>query len=441
MNHVPASPTAFSAPKRFMAPTIASRAKSMSPRTVERSHKAGELSATTPTPATTATTSPALLPVSPAATVGHSIFARICDLDQKITDAKDRMLKLRNKDLVQELQCTLRSLQHERTTLLMTYFPSISVFPNEVLTQVFVHFLLVYPECPPLTGPFSPLTLTHVCRHWRAVAIEDSRLWRAISFHCYREAYRENFLYLARIWLHRSRARPLSVKFSSEDDFEPIPPPFIVHHARWEYADIGYCSEFPELQTPMPLLRATILDVDEHAHLPHDKIPALRSIRLYRWVRDLPWTQLVYLQLARCDDMQLAVVLSEAPNLRWLQVELDCLGAEFEKEMTHESLERLVLTKWFWSHQVLPSPSYLQTLAFRLPALRWLEVPLEFVGGNPAASVESFISTTLCCPDNVLISGTSAEFLNRFNFTMISPTATERRTRKSWAWDALNPSA
>ncbi|KAJ7628162.1 hypothetical protein DFH06DRAFT_723401 [Mycena polygramma] len=231
--------TTFSAPKRFMAPTIASRAKSMSPRTVERSHKAGELSATTPTPATTATTSPALLPVSPAATVGRSIFARICDLDQKITDAKDRMLKLRNKDLVQELQ---------------------------LLTQVFVHFLPVYPECPPLTGPFSPLTLTHVCRHWRAVAIEDSRLWRAISFHCYREAYREIFLYLARIWLHRSRARPLSVKFSSEDDFEPIPPPFIVHHARWEYADIGYCSEFPELQTPMPLLRATILDVDEHVH-------------------------------------------------------------------------------------------------------------------------------------------------------------------------------
>jgi hypothetical protein len=65
----------------------------------------------------------------------------------------------------------LCSLLAHRNTLV-----PISVLPPEILTRVF-HFLVL--EGPPFSGkPW--IRVTHVCRRWRQVAIDDSSLWARI---------------------------------------------------------------------------------------------------------------------------------------------------------------------------------------------------------------------------------------------------------------------
>ncbi|KAJ7641164.1 hypothetical protein FB45DRAFT_712335, partial [Roridomyces roridus] len=52
--------------------------------------------------------------------------------------------------------------------------------PNEITSEIFVHFLPPYPVCPPMTGLDSPTSLTHICRQWREIALATPKLWRAI---------------------------------------------------------------------------------------------------------------------------------------------------------------------------------------------------------------------------------------------------------------------
>ncbi|KAJ6504124.1 hypothetical protein C8R47DRAFT_177927 [Mycena vitilis] len=59
---------------------------------------------------------------------------------------------------------------------------SIPTLPNEITSEIFLHFLPVYPRCPPLTGNLSPTCLTHICRRWREIALTTPALWRAMPF-------------------------------------------------------------------------------------------------------------------------------------------------------------------------------------------------------------------------------------------------------------------
>ncbi|KAJ7705931.1 hypothetical protein B0H14DRAFT_2415857, partial [Mycena olivaceomarginata] len=43
--------------------------------------------------------------------------------------------------------------------------------PNEIISEIFVQFLPVYPLSSPSTGPFSPTLLTQICRRWREIAL------------------------------------------------------------------------------------------------------------------------------------------------------------------------------------------------------------------------------------------------------------------------------
>jgi hypothetical protein len=70
----------------------------------------------------------------------------------------------------------LRSLLTRRNTLM-----PISLLPPEILARVF--HLLVLKE-PPFSGRrkrnLGWIRATHVCRHWRQVALDDSSLWAKI---------------------------------------------------------------------------------------------------------------------------------------------------------------------------------------------------------------------------------------------------------------------
>ncbi|KAJ7701687.1 hypothetical protein B0H16DRAFT_1640572 [Mycena metata] len=50
------------------------------------------------------------------------------------------------------------------------YYPVLTL-PNELVSEIFLHFLPEYPRCPPMCGGLSPITLTQICRSWREIAI------------------------------------------------------------------------------------------------------------------------------------------------------------------------------------------------------------------------------------------------------------------------------
>ncbi|KAJ6588192.1 hypothetical protein B0H19DRAFT_1098293, partial [Mycena capillaripes] len=75
-------------------------------------------------------------------------------------------------------------LDAERNLLqkrLDAYTYPVLTLPNEVVSEIFGHFLPVYPTSPPAIDLLSPNLLGQICRKWREIALTTPVLWRAIS--------------------------------------------------------------------------------------------------------------------------------------------------------------------------------------------------------------------------------------------------------------------
>ena len=95
----------------------------------------------------------------------------------------------------------------------------ISVLPDEILSRVF-HFLVL--EAPPLSGrPW--IRITHVCRRWRQVAIDDSSLWARIW------GIPTNTKWMSEM-LARAKNVPLEIEFDDVGMSSPGALPMIVQH-------------------------------------------------------------------------------------------------------------------------------------------------------------------------------------------------------------------
>ncbi|KAI0280965.1 hypothetical protein BC826DRAFT_874013, partial [Russula brevipes] len=68
-----------------------------------------------------------------------------------------------------------RALLTHRNTL-----APVSVLPPEVLARIF-HLVAFADSSGAETGSLRWIGVTHVCRHWRQVALDDSSLWARIS--------------------------------------------------------------------------------------------------------------------------------------------------------------------------------------------------------------------------------------------------------------------
>ncbi|KAJ7871612.1 hypothetical protein B0H13DRAFT_2554411 [Mycena leptocephala] len=77
---------------------------------------------------------------------------RIADLDAQISDLERSLSALREE----------KNLAQER---LDSYKYPVLTLPNEIVSNIFVHFLPAYPEYPPLAGLLSPTLLTHIVAH------------------------------------------------------------------------------------------------------------------------------------------------------------------------------------------------------------------------------------------------------------------------------------
>ena len=105
---------------------------------------------------------------------------------------------------------------------------AINKLPYELLNEI---FLWTLPPVPSFRANESPLVLTHVCKWWRESAENQSPLWDTIYLPSPVEGLSDGVVQLCKLWLERSKSRPLSVDFHLASDYQPwkISPEHVVN--------------------------------------------------------------------------------------------------------------------------------------------------------------------------------------------------------------------
>ncbi|KAJ7678150.1 hypothetical protein DFH06DRAFT_567232 [Mycena polygramma] len=292
---------------------------------------------------------------------------------------------------------------------------SVLTLPNEITSEIFLHFLPVYPHCPPLTGTLSPTSLTHVCHQWREIALTTPSLWRAISLHIESDITFTEQEEIMHTWLTRSRCCPLSIEIAV--GLGPSVYGAIVdaalHSERWEYLKLHISpAEFPPIDSPMPLLRHLDLAFIDFSYpkgfddiIAFRDLPLLTEVVFDLWNEavlniELPWAQLTSLTLVDGYMETCVPFIQKTPNL------VHCTLSDI---ICHPSLPdlRLLSLKSLSLIQVallLPvGAGYIK--AFVVPGLRSLQIPESHLGSNPVPTLKSFISKSGCKLDHVCITG------------------------------------
>jgi hypothetical protein len=321
----------------------------------------------------------------------------------------DRTLIADIESQIRHLERSLSQLRAEKTLVherIYSYKYPVLTLPNEIVSEIFIHFLPVYPLCPPLTGVDSPIFLTQLCRHWRAIALATPELWRAVRL-CGRISF-DKQRHMAHSWLMRSRSCPLSIDITDHPDWLQLQVmPLVSHRARWEHLRLDLKRpHLPTFQGPIPLLRHLDLAFKVPAICELTRVPSLRSVVLNHvaaFCVTLPWTQLTSLTLRGVQPSQCVPILRQTSNL--VHCEL-CVHNQtnYSNQRTPDVafpfLKSLVLKKIKGD---CPVTGYLET--FVVPALRGLQIPEKFLGSNPIGSLTGFIAKSGCSLQEIHITG------------------------------------
>ncbi|KAJ7641225.1 hypothetical protein FB45DRAFT_999997 [Roridomyces roridus] len=344
--------------------------------------------------------------------------------DAEAARAADRARIVAIDAEILQLQEQIRLLQLEKECFrgrLDTYRYPVLTLPNEITSEIFVHFPPRYPDCPRLSGLKSPTTLTHVCRKWREIALATPKLWRAFSVDIDEEYDEAERLGVMQAWLDRSGSCPFSMELVTHaygDDEAPngyaAPSEYLtttlLHRERWQHAQLHLAAEEVALiQGPMPLLESLSLTVGDlaytHPAASASDFPRLRSATLSdadhgNW---LPLSQLTTLTLKQVCDTNYLALLQAAVNLVHLYL-IDCTPPRSGSgsPTTFTRLETLVVKDYLCLPKTLDM--------FTLPALRGLQWS-GGVWGHPLIhfghinSVTSLISRSGCKLQQVLFTG------------------------------------
>ncbi|KAJ7770641.1 hypothetical protein B0H16DRAFT_1881620 [Mycena metata] len=315
---------------------------------------------------------------------------------------------------------SLSALRAHRTlaqTRLDSYKYPVLTLPNEIVCEIFVHFLPVYPKPAPLAGTLSPTTLTHICRKWRDIALATPTLWRAAYLSINEEdeiADSDIFIPFIQqlqeldVWLNRSRCCPFSIEI--EETFDS-PRNFFFSSAqcaRWEYLRVSLVNRpFLAIAGPLPLLRHLDIAVEEPGvgdPVVFPEAPLLRSATLNDLALEtviLPWAQLTSLTLHFVYPHECVPVLQQTSNLVYCKLRLLKNTGPWP-DVTLPRLESLALVPFNSDNIVL---GYLETLI--TPALRELQIDENLLDvEDPIHSLTSFISKSGCKLREMYISGT-----------------------------------
>ncbi|KAJ6456180.1 hypothetical protein C8R45DRAFT_583350 [Mycena sanguinolenta] len=360
--------------------------------------------------------------------------ARVAELDAEISllDSEDSIPSLRIE----------RAQVQERLDF---YKYPVLTLPNEIVAEIFIHFLPNYPHCPSLTGSYSPSLLTQICRKWRDIALETATLWRAI---CIGDMSLPRSLSgtivkipfeqqakLFNLWLSRSRICLLSIKLDEFIDGFGITPEHapkalsivIPHRARWENLVLHLgAPHYGSIEGPMPLLRRLDLSIvhmdpledsfdfdcfelecsESGRKLSISEAPLLRTVLLNGVAAlniTLPWAQLTSLTLGGRPAISLrecVPILRETINL--LHCQLGLAGGFRNKKLKNlpcialPRLQSLTLIHDCPDSDDEDDAHLLKRCldAFAVPALRRLRVPESFLMPKPIDSLTKFLSNT-----------------------------------------------
>lgn len=99
--------------------------------------------------------------------------------------------------------------------------------PNEVLSQIFFWCTPTSADQDDLS-PCAAIHLSHVCKHWRRITLESPRLWTYTRIPIVNQRL-EHSVALAKLYLERSKMRPIFLDFDFVEDYsyyQPVLPLF-----------------------------------------------------------------------------------------------------------------------------------------------------------------------------------------------------------------------
>ncbi|KAK7018492.1 F-box domain-containing protein [Favolaschia claudopus] len=309
--------------------------------------------------------------------------ARLAELEPQIKVLEQALAALRLK----------KSAIKER---LDAYKYPVLTLPNEIVAEIFLHFLPKYPICPPLAGPDSPVLLTHICHLWREIAFATPKLWRAISLSSVeRTPFNPDHIWLSRAGCYET------------DNYSANIPKLLAAilpvRARCEYLQLRleyHASALPTIEGNFPLLRHLDIELDNHTsrEIQFLDAPMLRFVVLdgwaARWVTRLPWTQLTTLWLHLIKFETCVPILQTATSLLDCRLDMTQGNAEFTSPDPPIVLPCLKSLEADFDDST-DMDGFLHS--FTLPALSSLTVCGELLGQDGVLSLRSLIARSGSC--------------------------------------------
>ncbi|KAJ7481916.1 hypothetical protein FB451DRAFT_139066 [Mycena latifolia] len=336
--------------------------------------------------------------------------SRATDTTTSRAEARARISELNAQ--ISDLKLSLRALCRKRSTIkkqLDSYIYPVLTLPNEIVSEIFTHFIPVYPACPPLIGPLSPSILGQVCRKWRQIAVSTPSLWRAIRLYLDgNERYHSTQFRLFETWLGRSGISPLSITLHYSElnvDLAPFFDTFARHTFHCEVMDLEVSLPHMRLFSSQNLPRLQTLALDLNEKCPRlldpvdlfDQAPNLTNVTLHAYFDpfrlSLPWRQITTLRDMCMLVNELFEILLLATNLVHCSVALVENGLEDVVLTSHIHLQDLTLTA------ISPSNTSSQIEIIdklTLPALRNLQIPEPWLSPTPCATIAAWISRSGC---------------------------------------------
>ncbi|KAJ6456462.1 hypothetical protein C8R45DRAFT_1034543 [Mycena sanguinolenta] len=314
--------------------------------------------------------------------------------------------------------------------------------PNELITEIFFHFLPIYPDCPPLTGLASPTTLMHVCHRWREIGLATPALWRAIKFTENLVPSAENIHSIFSTWISRSASFLLSLDVAIADkdlvaEILKNSSALGAVRSRWEHLKIRVplASIYKFASPATPILRSLDAavaagprpDVWRKSQFWAERVPKLHEVVLRGEATarvTVPWSALTCVTLDRVTVHDCVYILVRA-RLSLVRCVLNLDGddelvdedrATAEKGILLPHLESLVVTEedsMQWSAVAAGGPKF-NLESFVVPSLCRLEVQEQFLKPDPVASLEAFISKSGCALREVCIIGNATAELESY---------------------------
>ncbi|KAJ7259423.1 hypothetical protein C8J57DRAFT_1185214 [Mycena rebaudengoi] len=334
------------------------------------------------------------------------------------TDVRARISELDARILA--LEASLAAARGEREDLqsrLDDYKYPILTLPDEITADIFIAFLPGYPDCPPMSGLYSPALLGQICQNWREIAFDTPWLWRAIELYIWNEYSFEALT----TWLSRSGSCSLSLSLSKsyEPTFSELPhftDAIISHSARWERIRLNftYARDLSWLVGSFPLLRH--LSISPHIYEtqsppaiePFGDAPQLTSVALGVNFNlsevVLPWSQLTSISAERLTPAMAIDILRRATALVNLNSTLWAASAT-PGVVQPPALHLQSLTLRDGDNLLGPQQQLLDALT--APALRHLSISEHELNNEPISIIASFLSRSHCSLDSLHVTHSS----------------------------------